>query len=136
MSPSLSTAQFSTASWFPGSRNRHHLGRKDVVSNIRAMETLAAASKRYEDALRVVSEASMHFAEALEQFARAKDLERLEEEEDLVEGFRSLSGYQFYVGSQQRVLANIVSTQCTAPLEEQSMVYRTALLVLFLPSEC
>lgn len=75
----------------------------------------------------------MQFAEALEQFARAKDLERMEEEEDLVEGFRSLSGYQFYVGSQQRVLANIVSTQCTAPLEEQSVVYRTALLVTISP---
>ena len=131
MSPSLSTANFSTASWFPGSR-KHHLGRKDVIANICAIESLTKASKKYEEALRIVSEASMGFAEALDQFARVKDLGNPEEEEDLVEGFRSLSGYQFYIGSQQRVLANLINVQCTAPLEEQATAYRSALIVTFI----
>jgi hypothetical protein len=48
----------------------------------------------------------------------------------LVEGFRSLSGYQYYVGSQQRVLAQLVQAQCTSPLEAQLDAYRGTLIVL------
>ena len=88
------------------------------------------ASKKYEEALRIVSDASNQFAGALDTFARVKDLERPEDEEDdIVEGLRSLSGYQYYVGSQQRVLANLVNAQCTAPLQDQSAAYRKALIV-------
>jgi hypothetical protein len=135
MSPTHSTAQFSsTSSWFPGSVQKHHLGRKDVAGNIRALENLAMMAKRYEEALRGVTEASMLFAEALEQVSKAKDLHVEEmgegdEEDDLVEGFRSLSGYQYYMGSQQRVLTQLVHEQCTAPLEAQAEAYRNTLTV-------
>lgn len=76
----------------------------------------------------------MLFAEALEQVSKAKDLhvdgdEGDEEEDDFVEGFRSLSGYQYYMGSQQRVLAQLVHEQCTSPLEAQSEAYRNTLTV-------
>jgi hypothetical protein len=133
MSPTFSAAQFSsTSSWFPGTRTKHSLSQKDVIANIHAFETLVATSKQYENALRMVSDASMQFAEALEMFAKCKDLqdEEEEEEEDLVEGFRSLSGYQYYVGSQQRVLAQLVNVQCTTPLETQLEAYRGTLIVL------
>ena len=138
MSPTLSTAQFSsTSSWFPGSVQKHHLGRKDVVRNIRVLENLARMSRRYEDALRGISEASAQFAEALEQVSKVKDLHRPNEddyqeddqEDDLVEGFRSLSGYQYYMASQQRVLAQLIHEQCTSPLETQSEAYRNTLTV-------
>lgn len=136
MSPTLSTAQFSStsSSWFPGSVQKHHLGRKDVIANIRALENLAKMARKYEEALRGVSDASMLFAEALEQVSKAKDLhvdgdEGDEEEDDLVEGFRSLSGYQYYMGSQQRVLAQLMHEQCTSPLEAQSEAYRNTLTV-------
>ena len=136
MSPTLSSTQFSsTSSWFPGSVQKHHLGRKDVVANIRALDNLAKTAKKYEEALHVVSQASMLFAEALEQVSKAKDLhveEESEEEDDLVEGFRSLSGYQYYMGSQQRVLAKLVHEQCTSPLEAQSEAYRNTLTVTLL----
>lgn len=78
----------------------------------------------------------MQFAQALEEFSRAKELvsedegEEEEEDEDLVEGFRSLSGYQYYTGSQQRVLAQAVNLHCTAPLEAQLEAYRNTLYVL------
>jgi hypothetical protein len=133
MSPTFSSAQFSsTSSWFPGSRTKHRLGQKDVMSNIKAFEALVDTSRQYENALRMVSDASMQFAEALDLFAKCKDLqdeEEEEEEDDLVEGFRSLSGYQYYVGSQQRVLAQLVNTQCTSPLEAQLEAYRETLIV-------
>jgi hypothetical protein len=134
MSPTLSTAQFSSASgWFPGSRPRHHLGKRDVIANIEAFEQLAAMSRKYEDALKVVSDASMEFAEALERFSKAKDLNVEDDDEedgdDLVEGFRSLSGYQYYMGSQQRVLAQLVHAQCTSPLETQLQAYKNTLIV-------
>ena len=138
-SPTLSTAQFSsTSSWFPGSVQKHHLGRKDVIRNIRVFENLARTSRQYEDALRGVSEASAQFAEALEQVSKVKDLQRPndddndeeeDQEEDLIEGFRSLSGYQYYMASQQRVLAQLVHEQCTSPLEAQSDAYRNTLTV-------
>ena len=138
MSPTFSTGQFSsTASWFPGSRTKHRLGHKDVVSNIQAFETLVAASRQYERALLTVSDASMQFAEALEMFAKCKDLHDDEEDEpddDLVQGFRSLSGYQYYVGSQQRVLAHVVNAQCTAPLESQLEAYRGTMIVCLILS--
>jgi hypothetical protein len=139
MSPTLSTTQFSsTSSWFPGSVQKHHLGRKDVTANIKAFEMLARMSRRYEDALRQVSDASMQFAEALEQFSKAKDLQRPDddedEEDDLVQGFRSLSGYQYYMGSQQRVLSQLVHEQCTSPLEAQSEAYKDTLMVLLVLS--
>jgi len=91
-------------------------------------------AKGYEEALRGVTEASMLFAEALEQVSKAKDLHVEEmgegdEEDDLVEGFRSLSGYQYYMGSQQRVLTQLVHEQCTAPLEAQAEAYRNTLTV-------
>src|SRR5271170_5802426 len=91
-------------------------------------------AKGYEEALRGMSEASMMFAEALEQVSKAKDLHveevvEGEEEDDLVEGFRSLSGYQYYMGSQQRVLAQLVHEQCTSPLEAQAEAYRNTLTV-------
>jgi hypothetical protein len=109
------------------------LGKRDVIANLEAFEQLAAMSRKYEDALRVVSDASMEFAEALERFSKAKDLnvedEEVEEGDDLVEGFRSLSGYQYYMGSQQRVLAQLVHTQCTSPLETQLQAYRNTLIV-------
>ena len=139
MSPALSTTNFSSASsWFPGSVQKHHLGRNDVIKNIKAFEMLAKMSRQYEDALRVVSDASAQFAEALEQISKAKDLHRPDEEEEdveeeeieLVEGFRSLSGYQYYMASQQRVLAQLVHEQCTSPLESQSQAYRNTLMVL------
>jgi hypothetical protein len=137
MSPTLSTAQFSsTSSWFPGSVQKHHLGRKDVIRNIRVFENLAKMSRQYEDALRGISEASAQFAEALEQVSKVKDLQRPndddeeeDQEEDLIEGFRSLSGYQYYMASQQRVLAQLVHEQCTSPLEAQSDAYRNTLTV-------
>lgn len=133
MSPTLSTAQFSSASgWFPGSRHKHHLGKRDVIANIEAFEQLTAMSTKYEDALRLVSDTSMEFAEALERFSKAKDLnveDDGEDEDDLVEGFRSLSGYQYYMGSQQRVLAQLVHAQCTSPLEAQLQAYRNTLIV-------
>jgi hypothetical protein len=131
MSPSLSTANFSNTSWFAESR-KHRIGRKDIAFNIQAIDSLAAASKKYEEALRAVSDASIQFAEALDTFARVKDLERPEDEEDMVDGLRSLSGYQYYVASQQRVLSSVVKAQCTAPLQEQATAYRTALMVLIL----
>lgn len=76
----------------------------------------------------------MQYAEALEHVSKAKDLqvEREEgdgEEDDLVEGFRSLSGYQYYMGSQQRVLAQLVHEQCTSPVEAQAEAYRNTLTV-------
>ena len=137
MSPTLSTAQFSsTSSWFPGSVQKHNLGRKDVIRNIRVFENLARMSRRYEDALRRISEASAQFAEALEQVSKVKDLHRPNEdaeeddqEDDLVEGFRTLSGYQYYMASQQRVLAQLLHEQCTSPLEAQSEAYRNTLTV-------
>jgi hypothetical protein len=136
----MSPTQFSsTSSWFPGSVQKHHLGRKDVINNIKKFEELARASKQYEDALRTVSDASAQFAEALEQISKAKDLQKPDydgeedEEDDLVEGFRSLSGYQYYVASQQRVLASLIHEHCTSPLEAQSNAYRNTLTVpLFL----
>jgi hypothetical protein len=102
------------------------------MSNIKAFEALVDTSLQYENALRMVSDASMQFAEALDLFAKCKDLqdeEEEEEEDDLVEGFRSLSGYQYYVGSQQRVLAQLVNTQCTSPLQAQLEAYRETLIV-------
>lgn len=104
-----------------------------MIKNIQAFETLARASKQYEDALRLVSDASAQFAEALEQVSKAKDLQRPnydDEDDDLVEGFRSLSGYQYYMASQQRVLASLVHEQCTSPLEAQSDAYRNTLTVI------
>ena len=94
-------------------------------------------SRRYEDALRGISEASAQFAEALEQVSKVKDLHRPNEddyqeddqEDDLIEGFRSLSGYQYYMASQQRVLAQLIHEQCTSPLETQSEAYRNTLTV-------
>jgi len=79
----------------------------------------------------------MLFAEALEQVSKAKDLHveevvEGEEEDDLVEGFRSLSGYQYYMGSQQRVLAQLVHEQCTSPLEAQAEAYRNTLTACFI----
>lgn len=135
MSPTLSASPFSTtSSWFPGSVQKHHLGRRDVIANIKAFEVLAKASREYEDAIRKMSETSMRFAEALEQFSKAKDLNPAEEEgegeSDLVEGLRSLSGYQFYMGSQQRVLAQLIHDQCVSPLQAQCEAYRDALTVL------
>jgi hypothetical protein len=141
LSPTRSTAQFSsTSSWFPGSVQKHNLGRKDVAANIRAFEQLANMTRQYEDALRNVANASMQFAEALERFSKAKDLhkpedeeanpeEEEEEEEDLVEGLRSLAGYQFYMGSQQYVLAQLIHEHCTSPLEAQFEAYRNTLTV-------
>jgi hypothetical protein len=135
MSPTLSSSQLSTtSSLFPGPIQRHQLSRKDVVANIRAFEVLVQMSRNYEAALQLVSDASMQFAEALEQLSKAKDLEtsegeNVDEEEDLVEGFRSLSGYQFYLGSQQRVLAQLVHEQCTSPLQVQFEAYRDHLNV-------
>jgi hypothetical protein len=137
LSPPLSTAEFSTASsWFPGSFKKHRLGRRDVMFNIQAMETLAKASRGYEDALRQASEASMSFADALEQFSRVKDLqvedeeeEQEDEEDDLVEGLRTLSAYQFYIGNQQCVLAELIRKQCTMPMVSQYEAYRDTLIV-------
>lgn len=94
-------------------------------------------SRQYEDALRGVSEASAQFAEALELVSKVKDLHRPNEdddpaqdqEDDLVDGFRILSGYQYYMASQQRVLAQLVHEQCTSPLEAQSEAYRKTLTV-------
>lgn len=134
MSPTFS-AQYTSAStnWFNNSR-RHSLSRKDVILNIERLENLAKMSRVYEESLRAVSEASMQFAQALEDFSKAKELVSEDEaedgEEDLVEGFRSLSGYQYYTGSQQRVLAQAVSLHCTAPLEAQLEAYRITLFVL------
>jgi hypothetical protein len=135
MSPPFST-QYTSASttWFNHSR-KHPLSRKDVILNIERLEKLAKMSRVYEDSLRAVSEASMQFAQALEDFSKAKELVyedegEEEEDEDLVEGFRSLSGYQYYTGSQQRVLAQAVNLHCTAPLEAQLEAYRNTLYVL------
>lgn len=138
MSPTFSSAQFSTTSntsnWFNGSK-RHPLGRKDAMLNMERLETLARMSRKYEDSLRSVSEASMQFAHALEEFSRTKELNIEDdgggegEREDLVEGFRSLSGYQYFTGSQQRVLAQLVNQHCTAPLEAQLEAYRNTLTV-------
>jgi hypothetical protein len=136
MSPAFS-AQYTSASttWFNHSR-KHPLSRKDVILNIERLEKLAKMSRVYEDSLRAVSEASMQFAQALEEFSKAKELvsedegEEEEEDEDLVEGFGSLSGYQYYTGSQQRVLAQAVNLHCTAPLEAQLEAYRNTLYVL------
>ena len=104
-----------------------------MIANIRALDDLAKTARKYEEALRAVSEASMLFAEALEQISKAKDLhvevEEGDEEDDLVEGFRSLSGYQYFMGSQQRVLAQLVHDQCTSPLQVQSEAYRNTLTV-------
>ena len=133
MSPTFS-AQYTSAStnWFNHSR-RHPLSRKDVLLNIERLENLAKMSRAYEESLRAVSDASMQFAQALEDFSKAKELvceDEVEEgEEDLVEGFRSLSGYQYYTGSQQRVLAQAVNLHCTAPLEAQLEAYRNTLFV-------
>jgi hypothetical protein len=135
MSPTFSTSQFSsTSSWFPGQVHKHHLGRKDVIGNIRAFEALAQTCKEYEDAIKSAANASMRFAEALEHVSRAKDLSREEEDDqdDLVEGFRSLAGYQFYMGSQQRVLAQLLHEQCTSPLQTQLDAYRNTLVVCVL----
>jgi hypothetical protein len=108
-----------------------------VLANIRAFEQLAKMTRQYEDAIRNVADASMQFAEALEQFSKAKDLQRPDDEEDnsedededLVEGFRSLSGYQFYMGSQQQVMAQLIHEHCTEPLEAQFEAYRNSLTV-------
>jgi len=97
---------------------------------------LAKTARQYEDALRSVSDASAQFAEALEQVSKAKDLQKAyddgdeeEEEDDLVEGLRILSGYQYYMASQQRVLASLIHEHCTSPLEAQSEAYRNTLTV-------
>ena len=104
------------------------------------MQDVVRAAERYEEALREVSRAGAGFAETLEGLSRAKDLTRPldddgheedeAEEEDLLEGLRSLAGYQYYIASQQRVLAQLVHEQCTFPLEEQSKAYRHTLLVI------
>lgn len=102
------------------------------------------AAERYEEALREVSRAGAGFADALDGLSRAKDLSRPldddgqeededEEEGDIVEELRSLSGYQYYIASQQRVLAQLVHEQCTSPLEEQSKAYRHTLIVTLPP---
>ena len=135
ISPALSNDQCSTpSSWFPGSVQKHRLGRKEVAYNIHAFEILATTSRHYEDALREVSRTSMLYADALEQFSRVKDLSGPEddhetEEDDLVEAIRSLSAYQFYIGSQQHVLAELVHKHCTSPLEAQYEAYRNTLIV-------
>ena len=110
-----------------------------MAANIRAFDRLARASRQYEDALRTVANASVQLAEALEQFSKAKDLhqpydEDGEEDDDMVEGFRTLSGYQYYIGSQQRVLAQLVHEQSTSPLEAQSEAYRNTLIVFLVLS--
>jgi hypothetical protein len=145
MSPAArSTAQFSSASsWFPGTVQRHNLNRKDIGRNIAGLEQAVRAAERYEEALREVSRAGAGFADALEGLSRAKDLTRPldddgqdedeEEEGDIVEGLRSLAGYQYYMASQQRVLAQLVHEQCTSPLEEQSKAYRHTLMVIHTP---
>ena len=105
-----------------------------MIANIRAFESLAQSCRAYEEAIRCAADASMRFAESLEDISRAKDLARAEESEDpqqddLIEGFRSLAGYQFYMGSQQRVLAQLLHEQCTSPLEAQLDAYRNTLIV-------
>ena len=143
MSPTArSTAQFSsTSSWFPGTVQRHNLNRKDVGRNIAALEALVRAAGKYEEALRGVSDAAAAFAEALDGLSTAKDLNRpVEDEEaedaaeeedegDPVEGLRSLAAYQYYIASQQRVLAQLLHEQCTSPVAEQSQAYRHTLTV-------
>jgi hypothetical protein len=123
------------SNWFNGAK-KHALGRKDVILNIERLENLARTSRRYEESLRGIAQASMQFAGALEEFSRAKELEtedQLEDDDgegdDLVEGLRSLSGYQYYMGSQQSVLAQLVNTHCTEPLEAQLEAYRNTLTV-------
>jgi hypothetical protein len=142
MSPTArSTAQFtSTSSWFPGTVQRHHLNSKDVGRNIQALQQFVRATRGYEEALRGVSDAAAGFAEALEGLARSKDLSQpVDEEEvnageeddqdDIIEALRSLAAYQYYMASQQRVLAQLVHEQCTSPLTEQSQAYRHTLTV-------
>jgi hypothetical protein len=145
MSPAArSTAQFSsTSSWFPGTVQRHNLNRKDIGRNITGLQDAVRAAERYEEALREVSRAGAGFADALEGLSRAKDLSRPldddgqeedeEEEGDIVEELRSLAGYQYYIASQQRVLAQLVHEHCTSPLEEQSKAYRHTLMVTSTP---
>ena len=99
------------------------------------------AAGKYEEALRGVSDAAAAFAEALDGLSRAKDLNRpVEDEEaedaaeeedegDPVEGLRSLAAYQYYIASQQRVLAQLLHEQCTSPVAEQSQAYRHTLTV-------
>jgi len=88
-------------------------------------------SKKYQEAIRHLSEVSMQFAEALEQFSKAKELEKEDQEDDIVQELRSLSGYQFYMASQQQVLSQLFLTQCTSPLEQQIAAYRNTIIVLF-----
>lgn len=141
ISPKFLSAQFSTTSstskWFTESP-RHPVGRKDVILNIERLENLARMSRKYEDSLRAVSDASMQFANALDDFSRTKELNTEDdneiqneggEQEDMVEGFRSLSGYQYYTGNQQGVLAQLVNMHCTVPLEAQLEAYRSTLFV-------
>jgi hypothetical protein len=136
VSPTLSTAQYSTASSFSpdgAGRTKHPVGRKDVIENIGVFDHLAETSRKYEEAMRALSEVSVQFADALEQCSRTKELSPEDEEDDVVEDFRSLSGYHYYVASQQRALAHLFHAQCTDPLVRQSAAYRNALIVTPVP---
>ena len=138
ISPTLSTAQYSTVSTlFPSVTHKHALSHKDVISNVRSLDKLVKASKQFDDALRMLAESSAYFGEALDEISKAKELQshdwedgdEEEDEEGLIEELRSLAAWQFYVASQTRVLAKLVDEQCSSPLQKQSQAYKDTVTV-------